>query len=125
MMKRITCTLAVLVVTLVAVRPAGATYVGRLAQGDYTLEVQTTSKVAITILVVTSRGKLDVEEVLLFDGATPPKTFTIQRNVLRIIFEADAQQNSDGLVTITQGTTRFEVPVDPHDNIVADIIQPQ
>jgi hypothetical protein len=128
MKRRITRALAVLVVALVAVGPAEATYLGTLATGDYTLEVQTAAKVAITILVVTSRGRLEVEEVLLFDPSTPGQTLTIRRNVARIILVADALQGGTGLVKINQGTptsggpTLFEVPVAPHDDIVIDVI---
>jgi hypothetical protein len=122
MKRRITCALAVLVVALVAVWPAEASYLGTLAPGTYTLEVQTPTTVSITILVVTSRGKLDVEEVLLFEAGISGQTHTIQRNVIRIIFEADATLSGTGLVRITQGTTTKEVPVAPHDNIVFDVI---
>jgi hypothetical protein len=125
-MRRLTCAaLAVVIAAVVAVRPVQATYVGTLQQGSYTLEVTTAAQVAITILVVTSRGRLDVEETLLSDAGTGAQNRTIPRNAVRIIFKADALQGTNSAVKIKQGNTLYEVPVNSHDDIVADVIQPQ
>ena len=125
-MKRLTCTaLAVVVATIVAARPAEATYVGTLEQASpYTLEVTTVTEIAITILVVTSRGRLDVEDTLTLNAGSGVQTRTIPRNAVRIIFKADGLQGTSGAVKIRQGNTLYEVPIAPHDDVVADVIQP-
>jgi len=61
----------VLVTIVVAVRPAETTYLGTLVRSSpYTFKVQGPTKTSVTILSVTSRGRSDVEEVLLLDGNT-------------------------------------------------------
>jgi len=113
--------LAVLIAAMVHIPTAEASYIGSLnSDFPYTLEVTTTSRVAVTILFVV-KGRLDVEEILVFDSTSPALTRTIPPRVDRIIFMADASPNGNGVVKISQGTTtRFEVPVNPHDAIVVD-----
>jgi len=124
MIKRMSCLCAVLVVTLAAARPAEADYIGSFVAGsEYVLEVNTASRVAITILVITANGKLSVDDVLLFESTTPPQTRVFPRNSIRLIFKADSSVNGTGVVKITQGvTTRFEVPVNGHTEVVADVV---
>ena len=125
-MKRFISVLAslVLVVTVVAVRPAEASYLGKFSRSQpYTFEVQTTSLVSVTFLLVTSKGRLDVEDVLVFDESnTVPQSRAIPHNVDRVIIKLDSSVGSRGLVKVTQGTSRFEITVEGHEEVVFDVI---
>jgi hypothetical protein len=78
--------------------------------------VGTTSALAVTFLLITSKGRLDVEEVLVFFPTnTTPQFRTIPRNVDRVIIKLDGTPNSTSLVKITQGSQRFELTIDGHD----------
>src|SRR5437899_1538229 len=103
-MKRLVCTLAALVVTLVAVPPVGATYLGTWPQSqpyliDVVADLSTdTPKVSITILVIINRGKLEVEDVLVLDTSIPnTQERTIARNAVRMIFKADVPGNQSAI----------------------------
>ena len=115
--------LALLVAAVVHVPTAEAAYLGCLDSAQpYTLGVTTTSRVAITILVITTRSRLDVEETLLFDSTSPPLLRTLPPRAVRMIFVLDSSQNGNGVVQITQGfLVRFEVPVADNNNAVIDV----
>ncbi len=125
-MKRLICVLAslVLVATVVEVRPAKAAYFSTFTQSTpYTFEVQTATKVAVTFLLVTSKGRLDVEEILVFDDTnTTAQVRTIPRNVNRVIIKLDSPLNGSGIVKLTQGTSKFELRVEGHEEAVFDVI---
>jgi hypothetical protein len=79
---------------------------------------------SITILVVTARGTLDVEEALTLNAASGLQTRTMPRNLVRIIFKTDAAQGTSAVIKIRQGNMLHEVPIDPRDDVVADVIDP-
>lgn len=122
-MKRFFVVLAsvVLVVTIATVRPAKAVYLGTfLRSSNYTFEVQGTTKMSITILSVTSKGRQDVEEVLVLDGNTVNfQVRTIPNNVDRLIFKLDTPTNQTAIFKIGQGQ-KFEIPVEGHEDAVFD-----
>jgi len=122
-MKRFIYVLAslVLAATVVAVRPAKADYLGTISRsGPYTFEVQGGTKMSVTILSVTSKGRLDVEEVLLLDGNTVNvQSRTFPRNADRLIFKLDTPPNNSGIFKVGQ-TQKFEVPVTGHTEVLFD-----
>jgi hypothetical protein len=125
-MKKLTV-LAVLALSVLGLRPAQGAYFGTYQEGlPYILEVTTNGLVSITILVVTTTGKLQVDDVLVFEPAQPSQTRTIPRNALRMIFSVDVTQNDSALIKMGQGTHRLELPVGggdghQHDELVIDI----
>ena len=106
-MKRLICVLAslVLAVTVVAVRPAGATYGGFITRtSPDTFEVQGTVKMSITVLSVTSKGRLNVEEVLVLGGnVVNVQVRTIPRDAERLIFKLDTPTNGSAVFKAGQG----------------------
>jgi hypothetical protein len=121
--KRLICALCVLAMVMLTYTPAQAEYLGCLrSDTQYTLEVNTTTRVALTILLVTTRGRLEVEEILAFDPpAYAAQVRTFPRNIDRVILVADAPINGSGILKITQGTSRFELSVTPHAEAVIDL----
>lgn len=101
--------------------PAQAQYLGCLeSSSPYTLEVNTTSSVALTMLVATSRGRLDVEMIRVFDQNSIEQ-HTFPRSADRVIFMADAPVNGSGVLKITQGARMFQVQIAPHAAAVIDL----
>ncbi|HEY2933514.1 MAG TPA: hypothetical protein VGK99_17375 [Acidobacteriota bacterium] len=103
---------------------AQAQYLGCFESNHpYTLEVFTSSKVALTILQVTSKGRLDVEEIRVFDSSSTvvPESRTLPRNVDRLIFMAHTSVNGYTILKLTQGTQMFEVTAMPNAEVVIDL----
>jgi hypothetical protein len=125
-MKRFISVLAslVLVATVVAVRSVKAYYLGDLLRCcPYGFEVQGTTKMSVTMLSLTSKGRLDVEEVLVLDGNTVnSQVRTLPRTADRLIFKLDTPPNSGGAVFRIGQSQKFEIPVDGHEEVVFDVI---
>jgi hypothetical protein len=107
-MKRTTSLISVLcalAMVMVTYTPARAEYVGTFTQSTpYTFEVQTTTKVAVTFLLITSKGRLDVEDVLTFDANTVgAQQRTIPRNIDRVIVKVDVPTNAPVLSNSFKG----------------------
>jgi hypothetical protein len=121
-MKRLTCVLMAVVVTVAAVRPAEAVYLGTYYRSyPYSLEVQGATQISITILSVTTWGKLEVVDVLTIDGTVVnAQSRTIPNNAQRFIFKVDVFVNSTAMFRIAQAHM-FEIPVDGHEEVVFDI----
>jgi hypothetical protein len=118
----------VLVVTVVAVRPVQAAYLGTVSRSalnpgcrcNYYFEVTGTSRMSITILSVTSKGRLDVEEVLVLDGDTGNvHTRTLPLHADRLIFKVDTPPNNAGVFRIGQAQ-KLELTVAGHEEVVID-----
>lgn len=122
-MKRFFCVLAsvALVATIASVRPAKAVYLGTLVRSSpYTFQVQGDAKMSVTIFSITSRGRMEVEEVLVLDGNTENfQVRTIPNNVVRLIFKLDTPTNQTAIFKVG-GQGQFEIPVEGHEEAVFD-----
>jgi hypothetical protein len=125
-MKRFICMLAalVLVTTVVVVRPARAWYLGNISRCcSYLFEVRGTTRMSVTILSVTSNGRLDVEEVLVLDGNTVNvQQRTLPRTAERLIFKLDTPVNTSADFAFSGGGQHFALPVAGHEEVVFDVV---
>jgi hypothetical protein len=105
-----------------ACTPAQAQYLGCLQSvAGYTMEVQSTTKVAHTMMLVTSKGRLDVEMIRLFDPDNIGGAFEFPRNADRVIMMFEAPIGQSAVIRISQGTSRFEFTAAPHAVAVIDL----
>lgn len=121
--------LALIAAVILMVAPAAqADYVGPLVQAvGFTIEVITTSRVALTVLYVTDRGTLIVDSIDVYDGSSgtppPPVTYNIPKRTSRAILIIDALTNESGTVKLTSGANLFQVVANPSATIQFEVQQ--
>ena len=127
--------LVLVLAVLLHVQTAEAVYLGEFTVSDgYTLEVVTQSRVSLTIQAVI-RGRLEVVDLLRFDGTTTPPpaiVMTIPARADRVILSADVLQpgttSGSALIRLISGGDRFEVSLGGtssplHEELVFDVVR--
>jgi hypothetical protein len=97
-------------------------YLGNLSSASsYTLEVQTTSKVAVTVVNI-RRDRISEVEILTFDPTTGVQSRSVSNNVGRLVFLAGTSVGNSAVIKIAQGTDKFEVTITPDGDLQFDVV---
>ncbi len=114
MTKKLIFTFTALAMMMLTYSPARVDYRGCIiASAGYSREVTTTGNPSLTILIVTNRGKLGVDDIPVFSPSPEIQSRTIPRHAVRMIFKADnTRAGTPGIPKFSQGANGFEVPID-------------
>jgi hypothetical protein len=114
---------ALVTAALLHVPSAKAVYVGTFtAGGFYSFEVVATSAVdtAVTFMSVV-RGRLQVDDMIAFNGNLSPIQIAISRQAERIILLIDTRGGA-ALIRVNGGVPQ-EVTANPEARAIADVVQ--